>query len=129
MVPAPVVSSPADKQVTEVKEVPGKPDVKAEAPAKPLPVKPPAQVKDAKPEVKAVEPVKPAPAAPKAVAPAPEAKKHTLEMRANQPTWVKVSIDDKEPFEMILKENERVAWKAAEVFLRIGNAAGGGGHV
>ena len=26
--------SPADKQVTEVKEVPGKPDVKAEAPAK-----------------------------------------------------------------------------------------------
>lgn len=116
VVPAPAVSSPADKQVTAVPEVLVKPDVKAEAPVKPLAVKPPAQAKDAKPEVKAVEPVKPAPAAPKAVAPAPEAKRHTLEMRANQPTWVKVSIDDKEPFEMILKENERVAWKAAEVF-------------
>ena len=115
-VAAPAVSVPEEKQVTAVPEVLVKPDVKVEAPVKPLAAKPPAQAKDAKPEVKAVEPVKPAPAAPKAVVPAPEAKIHTLEMRANQPTWVKVSIDDKEPFEMILKENERVAWKAEKVF-------------
>lgn len=105
VVPAPVASSPADKEATAVPEVLVKPEVKAEAPVKP----------PAKPEVKAVEPVKPAPAAPKAVAPAPDAKKHTLEMYAKQPTWVKVSIDDKEPFEALLRENERVAWKA-EVF-------------
>ena len=116
VVAAPAVSVPEEKQVTAVPEVLVKPDVKVEAQVKPLAAKPPAQAKDAKPEVKAVEPVKPAPAAPKAVVPAPEAKIHTLEMRANQPTWVKVSIDDKEPFEMILKENERVAWKAEKVF-------------
>ena len=116
VVAAPAVSVPEEKQITAVPEVLVKPDVKVEAPVKPLAAKPPAQAKDAKPEVKAVEPVKPAPAAPKAVVPAPEAKIHTLEMRANQPTWVKVSIDDKEPFEMILKENERVAWKAEKVF-------------
>ena len=116
VVAAPAVSVPEEKQVTAVPEVLVKPDVKVEAPVKPLAAKPPAQAKDAKPEVKAVEPVKPAPAAPKAVVPAPDAKIHTLEMRANQPTWVKVSIDDKEPFEMILKENERVAWKAEKVF-------------
>ena len=88
-------------------------------------MKPPAQVKDAKPEVKAVEPVKPAPRLPRRSAPARRRhKKHTLEMRANQPTWVKVSIDDKEPFEMFLRKRARRV-EAAEVFLRIGNAAGG----
>lgn len=120
VVSAPAVSVQEEKQVTAVPEVPVKTEVKAEAPVKPPAVKPPAQAKEAKPEVKAVEPAAPAAVSPveppKYVAPEPSAARHTLELFARQPTWVKISIDDKEPFEALLKENERVKWKAEEVF-------------
>ena len=56
---------------------------------------------------------------------APPAPGHVLTIRANEEVWIKTVLDGGEPFEVLLKEGERVEWKARENFsLVIGNAAG-----
>ncbi len=52
-------------------------------------------------------------------------KGHILVINAIERTWIKASIDDKEPFEVLLKEGEKVSWEAEKGFLLlIGNAGG-----
>ncbi|MFZ3072368.1 MAG: helix-turn-helix domain-containing protein, partial [Thermodesulfobacteriota bacterium] len=94
-VSAPAASVPEGKQAAAVPDVSVKPDAAIDAPVKPQAVKP-LPAKEVKPEVKSVEPSTPVPAAPEAATES-NAEHHTLEMFAKQPTWVKVSIDDKEP--------------------------------
>jgi cytoskeletal protein RodZ len=45
---------------------------------------------------------------------APE--KHTLAVRAKETVWIRAEIDDGEPFEVLLREGERVEWTAERVF-------------
>lgn len=48
-----------------------------------------------------------------------------LDITAREPTWIQIAIDNGRPFEVILKEGERVTWEAKEGFsLSIGNAGG-----
>lgn len=48
-----------------------------------------------------------------------------LDITAREPTWVQIAIDNGRPFEVMLKEGERVTWEAKEGFsLSIGNAGG-----
>lgn len=49
----------------------------------------------------------------------------TLTMKANEVTWVKVRIDNQEPFDVILRQGDSVTWKANSAFsLLVGNAGG-----
>lgn len=51
--------------------------------------------------------------------------KHVLIVNASEVSWVKVKIDNNEPFDVLLKEGERISWKSSEGFdLTIGNAGG-----
>ncbi len=55
----------------------------------------------------------------------PPPARNVLEMKARNMTWMKVEIDDKEPFEVLLKKGESVRWEADDGFsLLIGNAGG-----
>lgn len=48
-----------------------------------------------------------------------------LDITAREPTWIQIAIDNGRPFEVMLKEGERVTWEAKEGFsLSIGNAGG-----
>jgi len=50
---------------------------------------------------------------------------HLLVVSATELTWVKIAIDDEEPFDVVLKAGEKVSWKASRVFsLVVGNAGG-----
>jgi tetratricopeptide (TPR) repeat protein len=50
---------------------------------------------------------------------------HTLELVAEDKTWVFISIDDQESKEMILNQGDRIKWSAKNGFsIRIGNAGG-----
>ncbi len=60
-----------------------------------------------------------------AVQPQPVIKGHSLAILAKEVTWIEVTIDSQEPFDVLLKEGELIVWKASkEFFLVIGNAAG-----
>ncbi|MEK7828372.1 MAG: DUF4115 domain-containing protein, partial [Deltaproteobacteria bacterium] len=49
----------------------------------------------------------------------------TLIIEAAKPTWIKAEIDGQNPFEVSLKEGEKVRWNAKEKFsVLIGNAGG-----
>lgn len=49
----------------------------------------------------------------------------TLVIEAAKPTWIKAEIDGQNPFEVSLKEGEKVKWNAKEKFsVLIGNAGG-----
>lgn len=49
----------------------------------------------------------------------------TLVIEAAKPTWVKAEIDGQNPFEVSLKEGEKIKWNAKEsFFVLIGNAGG-----
>lgn len=51
--------------------------------------------------------------------------KHVLTASASEMAWIKVSIDNEEPFDVVLRAGERVSWKADRVFnIVVGNAAG-----
>lgn len=64
------------------------------------------------------------PAAPALGAPVAESQ-HTLSVKANEISWVKIRIDDGEPFDVVLREGEGIVWKAKEAFsLIVGNAGG-----
>jgi cytoskeletal protein RodZ len=43
-------------------------------------------------------------------------KMHTLEINATEVTWIRVVIDDGDPFEVLLDEGERIRWEASRVF-------------
>ncbi len=106
-----------------------KPAVKIEAkPAVKLEAKPEAkpEVKsEAKPEVnEAAQTAIPPTIAPPALAPK-VSKGHRLVVRAKEDAWVEVAIDGGEPFDVLLKTDERVVWKADKGFsLVLGNAGG-----
>lgn len=52
-------------------------------------------------------------------------KRHTLTATARETVWIKIRLDDGEPYDVMLKEGESVSWKAARVFsLIVGNAGG-----
>ncbi|KPK43362.1 MAG: hypothetical protein AMK74_07030 [Nitrospira bacterium SM23_35] len=54
-----------------------------------------------------------------------QSSSHTLELIANEETWISVTIDDRESRERLLKPGARVKWTAKSGFsLRIGNAGG-----
>jgi hypothetical protein len=49
----------------------------------------------------------------------------TLLVKTSETTWLKVQIDDKPPFEVILKPGENLTWNALHTLkLSIGNAGG-----
>ncbi|OGP11971.1 MAG: hypothetical protein A3G39_02370 [Deltaproteobacteria bacterium RIFCSPLOWO2_12_FULL_43_16] len=49
----------------------------------------------------------------------------TLIIEATKPTWVRAEVDGKSPFEVSLREGEKVKWNAKEIFsVLIGNAGG-----
>lgn len=49
----------------------------------------------------------------------------TLAIEAEKPSWLKVEIDGQNPFEVSLKQGEKVKWNAKEKFsVLIGNAGG-----
>ncbi len=54
----------------------------------------------------------PPPSPPASVATTP----YTLDIYANGTTWIKAQIDEKEPFEVLLREGEHVRWRANKVF-------------
>jgi cytoskeletal protein RodZ len=47
-----------------------------------------------------------------------------IAIRAVEETWIRVKSDDKEPFQVLLKEGEKVSYQGARFQLHIGNAAG-----
>jgi cytoskeletal protein RodZ len=52
-------------------------------------------------------------------------EKHTLTASAAEISWIKVVIDDEDPFDVVLREGEKVSWKADRAFhLVVGNAGG-----
>lgn len=110
-------------------------EVRPEVPPSPLEVKPevpstPSEVRPEKsplaPEVKhETPPKKPEPK--QQVAPPPEVKhdKHTLELIAEDTTWIFITIDDSESKEMLLHQGDHIKLSAKNIFsVKIGNAAG-----
>lgn len=52
-------------------------------------------------------------------------EKHSLTVSATEMSWVKVVIDDEEPFDVVLRAGEKVSWKASRAFhIVVGNAGG-----
>ncbi len=50
---------------------------------------------------------------------------HTLDVKATELVWIKLRIDNGEPFDVILHRGERIVWKARDAFsLVVGNAGG-----
>jgi tetratricopeptide (TPR) repeat protein len=106
-------------------EVPPSPleDMPEVSPA-PLEVKP--KVAPSAPEVIHETPPK-KPEVKQQVAPPPEVKhdKHTLELIAEDTTWIFITIDDAESKEILLNTGEHITLSAKNVFsLKIGNAGG-----
>ncbi|MDO8427216.1 MAG: DUF4115 domain-containing protein [Deltaproteobacteria bacterium] len=96
--------------------VPATPDIEAMKAEAPKQESPGAEV-DAKTDANAVK-AEPRPA------PAVEAQ-HTLSVKANEFSWIKIRIDEGEPFDVVLREGEGIVWKAKDVFsLIVGNAGG-----
>ncbi|MBI5468463.1 MAG: DUF4115 domain-containing protein [Deltaproteobacteria bacterium] len=74
--------------------------------------------------LKPADGAKPAEAAASARAVAP-GEKHSLTASAAEISWIKVVIDDDEPFDVVLRAGEKVSWKAYKAFhLVVGNAGG-----
>lgn len=74
--------------------------------------------------LKPADGAKPAEAAASARATAP-GEKHSLTASAAEISWIKVVIDDDEPFDVVLRAGEKVSWKADKAFhLVVGNAGG-----
>lgn len=75
----------------------------------------PEEVAQVLPAERTAEDVTPAVPAAK---PVPEAieETHTLKINAKEVTWIRVVIDDGEPFEVLLKDGESISWEAARVF-------------
>lgn len=120
--PAPVAAvKPAAAPAAATTGAPAEPAKAAAKPAEPAAAKP-------------VEPVKVLqPAAPKgaAVTAATEKKEpaaasgHLLVARATETTWIKLIIDGGEPFDVVLRAGEKVAWKADKGYdVVVGNAGG-----
>lgn len=62
-----------------------------------------------------------------AVKPAPDGdgKAHTLTVRASERTWIRVRIDNDEPFDVMLQKGESIVWKAGRnISVLVGNAGG-----
>ncbi len=102
-----------------------KAEVAAKAPAAAPP--PPAKVEEARtpvaePAAQALAPA-PAPADDKKATKA--SGRHTLLARAIDTVWVQLSIDNGEPFDVMLRSGEELTWTAINGFsLVVGNAAG-----
>ncbi len=47
---------------------------------------------------------------------ATKALRHELQASAKADVWMKVRVDEDEPFEVLMNEGDRVSWKAAKVF-------------
>lgn len=45
-------------------------------------------------------------------------------IKATEETWIRIKADDKEPFQVLLKEGEKISYKGARFQMDIGNAAG-----
>lgn len=54
------------------------------------------------------------------------AQEHTLVLNAREISWIKIRIDGKEPFDVILREGESASWKGRTFSLLVGNAGGVG---
>lgn len=134
--PVPVGEEPAGVEESPLEPLPdlpgeGEPVEKAveeaaedQLPAAGAPGQSPAEAPPAAPAPERAE--EPRPAAPRAEG-APDARpmRHTLRVNARELVWMRVTIDDREPFEVTLKEGEKATWKASESFLLvIGNAGG-----
>jgi cytoskeleton protein RodZ len=144
--PAAVTQTAAPEAVTAAPEVSAQTALPPQAPAPVAAVKPAAPaastVEPAKAVVKpaetvAAKPVEPVkalqPAAPKAAAATAAAEKkepavasgHLLVARARETTWIKLIIDGGEPFDVVLRAGEKVAWKADKGYdVVVGNAGG-----
>lgn len=95
-----------------------------EAPEKPAPAEAEPAVVQAKPPEKAPA-VKAAPAREAKPAAAASAKKHRLTIEATETSWVEVRIDGDEPFDVMLRQGEKLSWLADDkIALVIGNAGG-----
>lgn len=54
-----------------------------------------------------------------------DGRKHTLAVKASERTWIRVRMDDDEPFDVMLRKGESVVWKAARnISVLVGNAGG-----
>jgi cytoskeleton protein RodZ len=53
-----------------------------------------------------------------------EEEQSSLVIRAGEETWIRIQTDDKEPFQVLLKEGETVSYKAARFNIDVGNAGG-----
>lgn len=54
-----------------------------------------------------------------------EERKHVLVVKARERTWVKVRLDDSEPFDVVLESGQGVTWKArSRISVLVGNAGG-----
>jgi len=109
----------------EKPETPSPPlEVRPEVPPSPLEVRP--EKSTLAPEVRhETPPKKPEPK--QQVAPPPEVKHdmHTLELIAEDTTWIFITIDDSESKEMLLHQGDHIKLSAKNIFsLKIGNAAG-----
>lgn len=63
--------------------------------------------------------------APDAASPQQASVGHTLDVKATELVWIKIRIDNGEPFDVILHRGERIVWKARDAFsLVVGNAGG-----
>ncbi len=84
----------------------------------------PAPLANGEAALKPADGAKPAEAAAPARAQAP-GEKHSLTASAAEISWIKVVIDDDEPFDVVLRAGEKVSWKAGKAFhLVVGNAGG-----
>ena len=106
-------------------EVPPSPlEDRPEVSPAPLEVKP--EVAPSAPEVRHETPPK-KPEVKQQVAPPPEVKHdmHTLELIAEDTTWIFITIDDSESKEMLLHQGDHIKLSAKNIFsLKIGNAGG-----
>ncbi|MBI5903693.1 MAG: DUF4115 domain-containing protein, partial [Deltaproteobacteria bacterium] len=62
-----------------------------------------------------------------AVKPPPDGdgKAHTLTVRASERTWIRVRMDNDEPFDVMLQKGESIVWKAGRnLSVLVGNAGG-----
>lgn len=90
--------------------------------AEPLeaPVAPPPAAKDSA-AINGKEPVQ------EAVKPPSDAgdKAHALTVRASERTWIRIRIDNGEPFDVMLQKGESIVWKAGRgISVLVGNAGG-----
>jgi hypothetical protein len=100
-------------------------EVKPEMPPSTPEVQP--EIPSPPPEVKRKEPSPPSEVKHQVAPPPPEVKHdmHTLELIAEDTTWIFITIDDGESKEMLLQQGDHIKLSAKNVFsLKIGNAGG-----